>query len=189
MRKSLISLFCLMSFLGYFSPAAETQKQQQEPLGITEQTDESAANHVHDNPVEQMVQRVKDMDIVSYRLEWVVSQDGNWEYVTIYGGNDKGISKEIRNAMKNVLVEDSFTAEYIGFLILVNREGLEEKIYITDPGFMPEGGQKSFNGFFASPELARIVKSMVEQSAYKDQILMTEGLFQNLATVYEIPNQ
>lgn len=139
------------------------------------------------DPVEQMVKRVKQMDIISYRLEWAVNRNGDWEYFSIYEGNDKRICDGIKNAMDDIIIEDSFTSVSIGTLVLVDKDSVEEKIDICDLGFIAEGGRKSFRGFFISSNLAEIVKSMVEQSAYKDRIAMPENLFERLSTVYEIP--
>jgi hypothetical protein len=138
------------------------------------------------NPVEQMVERIKQTNIVAYRLEWSI-QEEDWNYVNIYEGNDKNMCAEIKNAMDDVMLEDNFTSEYIGILILVNKDGSEEKIYISSPTFIPEGGNTVLRGSFASPKLSGVIRKMLEESVYKGKIIIPENLFENLATVYQAP--
>ncbi|MFH1655028.1 MAG: hypothetical protein ABH954_00245, partial [Candidatus Omnitrophota bacterium] len=136
-------------------------------------------------PVEQMVKRVKQADIISYDLEWLAQEGQKQEYISISKGGESAVINNIKQAMGSVVAHTESGWNYIwlkplGILRFKTSDGQEERIDITKACFFA-GGNRIETAAFYSPALSSIIKKMFYKAAIEHDLLTTESLFEDIA--------
>ena len=141
---------------------------------------------VFDSPVQKMVKRVEQADIVSYELEWLVKQEGKETYISIDKEDDPTIINAIKQSMDNIVPYSELSRSYIwlkplGILRLRARDGSQERIDIAKSCFFV-GGDRRDNAAFYSVELSGIMEKIFFKALKEnEQLLAAKDLFEALA--------
>ena len=141
---------------------------------------------VFDSPVQKMIKKIKQADITSYELEWLVKQEGKEVYISIDKGDDPTIINAIKQSTDNIVPYSALSRSYIwlrplGILRLRARDGSQERIDIAKSCFFA-GGDRRDNAAFYSVELSGIMKKMFYKALKEDkQLLAAKDLFATLA--------
>lgn len=143
------------------------------------------------NPVQQMINGVRQMGITAYELYWWEHKVDETNIIYVYEGKDTGTIESIKQAIYNLTPHGgsgfvTVPYETFGDLILRHSDGSGWTISITEAGFFADGISMKEEVFY-SPELSSIIKDIIEKTEYKDRIIMTGHMLETLSRGGSIP--
>jgi hypothetical protein len=135
---------------------------------------------------EKLADKIKQADIISYSLEWLVPKGEGSDYLVIHKGSDSEVIEEIKQAMENIVPHSQSGWNHIwlktlGILRLRAVDGSQERIDVTEACFFA-GADRVETAAFYSPELSGIIKKMFFAALNEfDQLVSADDLFESLS--------